>query len=160
MYTWDALCSETSLHHNVEVYVIEREIWKSEWLRSRRRFLLLLLPFQNTLTHTSCLPPSGTHHTDHTGEHAQHIKVGRADACTPPRPRVCGWLDHMLHTAHCMLHVLFEGTVNTLTLNPKTEHASQHIGVRDESSSKTLVHLLHLSTGAGRPVLTDYHSQW
>jgi hypothetical protein len=53
------------------------------------------------------------------------------------------------------MHVLFEGTINTLTLNPKTEHASQHIGVRDESSSKTLVHLLHLSTGAGRPVLTD-----
>ena len=55
-----------------------------------------------------------------------------------------------------MLHVLFEGTVNALTLNPKTEHASQHIDVRDESSSKTVVHLLHLrlSTGAGRPVLT------
>ena len=49
-----------------------------------------------------------------------------------------------------MLHVLFEGTVNTLTLNPKTEHASQHIGVRVESSTS---HWSNSYTSAQVPVV-------
>ena len=61
----------------------------------------------------------------------------------------------MLHTAHCMLHVLFEGTINTLTLNPKTEHASQHIGVRVESSTS---HWSNSYTSAQVPVVLSQHT--
>ena len=48
-----------------------------------------------------------------------------------------------------MLHVLFEVTINTLTLNPKTQSMPRSILVfKMPQSTKPPIHLLHLSTDA------------